>query len=103
MVGKKKKSGAGQVVLTTFAILIGLVMLYPFLNVLASSFSSNSGLSQGVTIFPKDFTLDAYKAVFTYVPLWRSMAMTLFYTVAGTAINMILTILCAYVITTSCF
>ncbi len=56
MVGKKKKSGAGQVVLTTFAILIGLVMLYPFLNVLASSFSSNSGLSQGVTIFPKDFT-----------------------------------------------
>jgi len=99
VVKKKRKIGVGQASLTTVAIIIGLIMLYPFLNVLASSFSSNAGLSQGVTIFPKDFTLDAYKAVFTYVPLWRSMAMTFFYTVAGTAINMVLTILCAYVIT----
>lgn len=100
MVKKKKISGkVGQVLLTIGMVIIGFTMLYPFLNVVASSFSSNIGLADGVTVFPKDFTLDAYKAVFNYKPLWHSMLMTLFYTVAGTLINMFLTVLCAYVIT----
>lgn len=72
-------------------------MLYPFLYVLATSFSSNASVLAGrVSIVPDGFNLRAYKAVFNYSLVWTSYRNTIFYTTLGTAINMLLTILAAY-------
>ena len=74
-----------------------LVVLLPMLNVLASSFSSAAAVNSGrVYLWPVEFDLVGYKKVFTYPNIWRSYGNTFFYTVAGTAINIVMTMLAAY-------
>lgn len=47
-----------------FMLLIGVIMLYPFLNVIAVSISSNDQVMMGyVTIIPKDLNFGAYQLV----------------------------------------
>lgn len=76
---------------------IFLIILIPLLNVLASSFSEAAAVNRGdVFIWPVDFTTEGYDRVFTYPGLWRSYGNTIFYTVAGTAINIVMTMLAAY-------
>ena len=80
-----------------FMIALCVVMLYPFLNVVASSLSNNSAVSRGrVTFFPIGFNLEAYKAVVRYQHIWTGYKNTLLYTIVGTAINLFMTILGAY-------
>jgi len=71
--GKAKKhnnkihigSRAFDVFLIVFMIIVSLIFLYPFLNVIATSLSSNRMITTGqVTFFPKEFHLDGYKALF---------------------------------------
>lgn len=72
-------------------------MLFPFLHVLAGSFSSGQAIAQGkVTIFPIDVTVANYKAVLSNPGIWRSFGVTIFITVVGTFINLFLTALMAY-------
>jgi putative aldouronate transport system permease protein len=78
-------------------VLLSIIMLYPFLYVLTASLSSNASVLAGrVGIIPDDFNLEAYKAVFHYSLVWTSYRNTIFYTVLGTAINLLMTILGAY-------
>ena len=80
-----------------FMIVLCVVMLYPFLNVVASSLSNNSAVSRGrVTFFPIGFNLEAYKAVVRYQHIWTGYKNTLLYTIVGTAINLVMTVLGAY-------
>lgn len=79
---------------------ICVVMLYPFLNVLAQSFSSNMPIAEGnVFLIPKGFTLNGYKFLMSYKLLFQSLFNTIFYTVSGTLINVILTLFGAFAIT----
>ncbi len=72
-------------------------MLLPFLHILAGSFSSGNAIMQGkVTIFPIEFTLLNFKAVLNDAAIWRSFGISIFVTVFGTAINLLLTSLMAY-------
>ena len=62
-------SGAGDWILMalvyTFLILLLLVILLPLLNILACSFSSATAVSSGVVgIWPVEFSLEGYSAVF---------------------------------------
>ncbi|CAM4175357.1 carbohydrate ABC transporter permease [Lederbergia lenta] len=80
-----------------FLSLMGLIMLLPFLHILAGSFSSGNAIMQGkVTIFPIEFTLLNFKAVLNDAAIWRSFGISIFVTVFGTAINLLLTSLMAY-------
>jgi putative aldouronate transport system permease protein len=81
----------------TTLILILIVILYPLLNIVASSFSSASAVIRGeVTIFPVEPTLLAYKTVFENSQVVTGFLNTLFYTIVGTIVQLILTILIAY-------
>jgi putative aldouronate transport system permease protein len=81
----------------TFMIFISVVMLYPFLFVLAASLSSSSEVARGmVGIVPKGFNLRAYEAVFKYQHIWSGYRNTLLYTSVGTAINLFMTVAGAY-------
>lgn len=76
---------------------LGVITLYPILYVLSSSFSSTDAVASGkVVLFPVDFSLDGYKAVFEYKDIWLGYGNTIFYTVVGTALNIILSLLLAY-------
>jgi putative aldouronate transport system permease protein len=77
--------------------LVVLITLYPVLYVFAASFSGNDYVTQGlVTIFPKGFTIEAYRRVLTYPMVGVGYFNTIFYTVLQTIISLSLTVLGAY-------
>ena len=77
--------------------LIGLAAVYPFLYVLFASISEGGAVTSGkVILWPVNITLDAYEQVFKETEIWLSYANTIYYTVFGTIINMVLTIMGAY-------
>lgn len=94
---QKKKITAGTVILYAVLTLIGFVCLYPFLNVVAYSFSGyNAVLSGKVTFFPIDFNLGAYKEILNKAQIWIAMNVTLIVTLCGTALGLVLTVFAAY-------
>lgn len=81
----------------TVAFILLLAVLYPILYVISASFSSGSAVTRGdVWLWPVDFSLEGYKAVFKYKNVWIGYRNTIFYTILGTSINLIVTMLCAY-------
>jgi putative aldouronate transport system permease protein len=71
--------------------------LIPFLYIVSASFTSSEELLQkGFVLFPTKFSLEAYQYIFSTQTLVRSLWVTVFITVAGTAINLVFTILMAY-------
>ena len=77
--------------------ILGLIVLYPLVYILSSSFSSPSAVAAGkVVLFPVDFSLRGYKAVFDYDLVYTGYRNTIFYTVVGTMINISLTMIAAY-------
>lgn len=87
--------GVNGVVLTGVVVLT----LYPFVNIVARSFSGEREIRAGeVTLWPRGFDLTTYKTVFNDGVFWRSYGNTVFYTVTATAIAMILTTCYAYVL-----
>jgi multiple sugar transport system permease protein/putative aldouronate transport system permease protein len=74
-----------------------LLVAYPIIYVFSASFSSPSAvMSNKVILWPVDFSLEGYKAVFQESKVWLGYANTIFYTVVGTCINIVLTVMCAY-------
>lgn len=81
----------------TFLTILALSMFLPFLHIIAKSFSSSKAIAEGKVIFwPVDFTLINYAYVFQDFSIWRAFFITVFLTVAGTAINLIATASLAY-------
>ena len=73
------------------------ICAYPIYLVIINSFSDPDLVSAGKVMFiPVGFTIDAYKQAFTNGELMLGYRNTLYYTVVGVAINMLLTIPCAY-------
>lgn len=80
-----------------FLLFCLLVVAYPIIYVFSASFSSPSAVMAGrVTLFPVEFSLEGYKAIFENNKVILGYANTIFYTVVGTSINLFLTVLCAY-------
>lgn len=84
---------------TIALLLMCAVMLYPFIMLLAQSFSSAGAINAGkVNLFPVDFNIDTYRAVANNDSFWRSYGNTVVYTVIGTTIAMVLTTTYAFVL-----
>lgn len=84
----------------TIIILLSLIVLYPMIYVVSASVSSGTALMAGeVWLFPKDITFLGYKTILQYKNVWIGYRNTIFYTVIGTFINVVMTLLCAYPLT----
>ena len=84
------------VTMTLLSILTRMILL-PLINILASSFSEGKTVTAGkVFLWPVNFSLEGYKAVFEYNGIGIAYLNTIFYTVAGTAINLALTMMCGF-------
>jgi len=83
----------------TALVLLCLIMLYPFITLLAQSFSSAGAIKAGqVNVWPVGFNIETYRAVMGDGAFWTSYGNTVLYTVVGTTIAMALTTMFAYVI-----
>lgn len=98
---KTSRMSRGDRVFHTVAIviitLLTLLVLLPMINVVAASFSSASAVNSGkVLLWPVEPTLKNYRTILDYQSVWLGYRNTIFYTVAGTFINVALTMMCAY-------
>ncbi|WP_416967661.1 carbohydrate ABC transporter permease [Streptomyces sp. 4F14] len=93
--GYRVFQGVNGVILTGVVVLT----LYPFLNIVARSFSGEREIRSGqVTLWPKGFDLTTYRIVINDSTFWRSYGNTVLYTVVATAVAMVLTTCYAYVL-----
>lgn len=77
----------------TLLILFLIIVLYPLVYAFISSFTKGV---LPLNLVPQLFTWEGYKACFQYRLLWTGFGNSLLYTALGTAISLIVTILCAY-------
>lgn len=95
-----KTSGSDRQFYWTVEILVALlalIVLYPLVLTLSSSFSSGKAVTTGrVFLFPVEFTLKGYEEVFKYQKVWIGYKKTFLYTFGGTFINVCMTLICAY-------
>ncbi len=82
----------GLLIALSFAI-----TLYPLIYVISASISSPDAVASGrMILWPVDITWKGYQYILQYGDIWTGYANTLFYTLVGTSINLIVTLPCAY-------
>lgn len=78
-------------------VVLSVLCMIPLLNLLAISFSSSQAIIENkVTLFPVDFTLNAYEYVVQSRKFWTSVRVSLLRVLLGVPVNVLMTILAAY-------
>ena len=76
-----------------------LLVAYPLILVLSNSVSDPSLVARGeVLLLPKGLNIDGYLHIFKDDDIMTGYANTIFYTVFGTLINLLVTVPCGYVL-----
>lgn len=98
---RKKHYGIGRLLLAAVLFLFTLTMLIPLLHILARSLSDpmRSTEMSGLEIIPRGFSLINYQVIFGNKNFVPSIFNSIFITLIGTLLNMMLTITAAYVLT----
>ena len=83
-----------------FLALLSIVMFYPMWHVVSASFSDANELAihDGVLLLPLRFNINAYKSMFRHPLIMRSYFNSIFLLVSSVFVSMILTTICAYVL-----
>lgn len=97
---KRKRTWDDKILYAATDVILFLLLLivgYPIVYVLSCSFSSGTAVAAGkVVLWPVEPSIIGYRIIFSYRSVWLGFYNTVFYTVFGTAANMILSILLAY-------
>ena len=101
MAGVRVKESTGYIVFKVFNTLIMLLVcaatLYPFLYLVAQSFSSEQAIIMGkVSLFPVDFNITTYKKKKKKGEFLRSYKNTIIYVILGTVSAIVLSCCMAY-------
>lgn len=82
---------------TLFMIALVVVTLYPFLNTIVVSFNAgNDTIRGGLYLWPRQFTLQNYKAVFASGTIYDAFLISVARTVLSTVLNIFLTTMLSY-------
>lgn len=97
---RKKDFGWADGILVLVLGILCLSMLYPFLNLLFISVSDMADVIQngGMLLYPKSIDFSAYEYVLKYNGISDAYRNTIFVTVAGTSLALVMTTLGAYVL-----
>lgn len=96
---KRKKGNAFDVANNAFLLLVAVTMLYPFLYLLLISISPVRQVAQGgILLWPEYLDFTSYQYVFRAAGIGKAYAITIFVTLCGTCLSLILTSLGAYVL-----
>lgn len=86
--------GAAVLILSIF---IFIIIVYPLWFVVIASISNSNLVNLGqVTLWPKDIRFYGYEQIINDSRIWKGYANTILYVVAGTALNMVVTMPAAY-------
>lgn len=78
---------------------LALLTLYPFYNVIILSFSNTESVAKHIPyLLPFALDLTGYKTIIQDSDFINSLLVSLFVTIAGTAVNMVLSVIAAYVL-----
>ena len=93
-----KKNSIGQIVLNAFFIIASITYIIPFVLIISISISDESAIQQfGYTILPKVVSFAGYQAVFKNpAQLIQSYKITAIFSVANTALFLLLCSMAAY-------
>ena len=82
-------------------VFVLLVVLVPMLNLVAKSFSDPAKVAgmPGWQIIPAGFSLINYEIIFSNPAIWRALLNSVFITVVGVALNVVVTSMAAYAMT----
>ena len=102
---RKKKVGIGQYILTAVMGSYALICLAPVLLIIIVSFSSDESIkNKGFSFFPESWSLQAWEYVLGFGrQIVVSYGVTIFITVAGTLLSLIVMSMFAYALSRSCF
>ncbi len=93
-----------SIVFYGFITLFSIICLVPFILVVASSFTSEDAiLRYGYNMWPREFSLEAYKLMFSTPKMLYAYGVTIFVTVVGTALSMLVSSACAYSLSVKSF
>ena len=94
---RNKENLIFDTIVVLLVVLVLVVCIVPFMYVISASFSGPKPLTNGeVFLFPKDFTLNAYVKIFEYPNFLKYYGNTIYYTVTGTALCLVMTCLMAF-------
>ncbi|MDF2713154.1 MAG: sugar transporter permease [Paenibacillus sp.] len=92
-----RRKSVSDVLIYLVMIFVIIITLYPFVYVLSMSISDPKNvLADTIWLFPQGFSLESYKKVFENEDIWTAYSNTIFYTVVGTSLNILFTMLAAY-------
>lgn len=96
---KRKKLTPFDVVVHIIALFLLAIVVYPLILVLSSSISDPQMVATGkVLLLPKGITFDGYAQIFQNQDILIGYANTIFYTVIGTLLNLLVTVPAGYVL-----
>jgi len=82
-----------------FMLVMCVVVLFPYLNVLAKAFNDGQDTARGgITIFPRVFTLENFGTVMRDDTFWQSALVTVTCVIVGTVLGLLTQFLSAYVL-----
>ena len=85
------------VVVLLLSIVVFIIIVYPLWFVVIASISNSNLVNLGqVTFWPKDIRLYGFQQIMEDTRIWKGYANTILYVVAGTALNMVVTMPAAY-------
>ncbi len=85
------------IIIRVVLAVLTLSVLYPLVFIVSASFSTPSAVSTGkVVLLPVGFSTGGYERVLKYDRVYIGFRNTIFYTLVGTAINVVMTLICAY-------
>ncbi|MNI08043.1 Inner membrane ABC transporter permease protein YcjP [compost metagenome] len=88
-----------SILIYSILILVAVGTLFPFLYVIGVSLTTQSEvLRRGIVLIPEEITFAAYQTVFRSFGIEQAYQITLFRTIVGTFLNLLFTILPAYVL-----
>ena len=94
---RRKKAGAGQYILSAILLLYTIFCAMPILLVFIGAVTDEKTLAtEGFSYFPSKFSLDGVSSVLRYGKLFVSYGVTIFVTVAGTALGLFVMSMLAY-------
>jgi putative aldouronate transport system permease protein len=90
-----------RALLSVFLVIVVIAVLIPMLNILALSLTDPKRISEltGLSVLPKGFSLVNYRVLAANPIFMKSIFNSIFITVVGTAINLMVTALAAFALT----
>ncbi|GIH20989.1 carbohydrate ABC transporter permease [Rugosimonospora africana] len=95
---EEKPTAAGQAAKGVTILVVLAVVLVPLYAIVLTSFSTQASINiaGGLVLVPHGLTVEAYHQIFTNQLVLHSLLVSTGVTVVGTAVSMVVTVLCSY-------